>query len=259
MLRRNVVFEGQGWYCKCVHIFICLYIPCIYNWVIVTTRYGWWIAQKHCKSVGKGGRHHHHYHPDQINRRLVLRWMPQGHLQPAMRYINVASTSILTYRNDTYHIHTCPYFLPLQIVSQAHQDSARAWSLSFSTLYVNLVGIITCLVTTGHSEAARTLCLVCKDGLQDPQATEGTVYAKTEILPLAPVTRPLRETVSIISCFNVSTLVSVCCSSLCHEDLYSWLKMIQSYCRSRMVQVSSSISILCCFDWSDGYMGTVEA
>eukprot|EP00434_Breviolum_minutum_P030924 symbB.v1.2.027350.t1/scaffold2783.1/size70499/3 len=32
----------------------------------------------------------------------------------------------------------------------------------------------------------KTLCLVCKDGLQDPQATEGTVYAKTEILPSAP-------------------------------------------------------------------------
>jgi len=47
----------------------------------------------------------------------------------------------------------------------------------------------------GSSEAARTLCLVCKDGLQDPQATEGTVYAKTEILPLAPVPRPLQETV----------------------------------------------------------------
>ncbi|CAK9087081.1 unnamed protein product [Durusdinium trenchii] len=33
----------------------------------------------------------------------------------------------------------------------------------------------------------RTLCLVCKDGLQDPATTtEGTVYAKTEILSLAP-------------------------------------------------------------------------
>ena len=35
--------------------------------------------------------------------------------------------------------------------------------------------------------ALRTLCLVCKDGLQDPATTsEGTVYAKTQILSLAP-------------------------------------------------------------------------
>lgn len=74
-------------------------------------------------------------------------------------------------------------------------------------LYVNLVGIMTCLLTMGSSEAARTLCLVCKDGSQDPQATEGTVYAKTEILPVASVTRPLQETVSIISCFNVGFFV----------------------------------------------------
>jgi hypothetical protein len=38
-----------------------------------------------------------------------------------------------------------------------------------------------------RTSALRTLCLVCKDGLQDPATTsEGTVYAKTEILSLAP-------------------------------------------------------------------------
>lgn len=173
-------------------------------------------------------------------------------MQAAMRYVNVASTSILTYRNDTYHIHTCPYFLPLQIVSQAHQDSAPAWSLSFSTLYVNLVGIITCLVTMGSSEAARTLCLVCKDGLQDPQATEGTVYAKTEILPLAPVPRPLQETVFNHQLFQRWFLcaVGVCAMKIYTVD-WKWFRVI--CCRSKCIQASLFFAV------SIGPIGTVEA
>eukprot|EP00435_Cladocopium_sp_Y103_P059565 s342_g21.t1 len=65
--------------------------------------------------------------------------------------------------------------------------------VSFEEIQREAIGLLSQFPTTNYPgpsndrETWKTLCLVCKDGLQDPATTsEGTVYAKTEILSLAP-------------------------------------------------------------------------